>query len=213
MTITIINDDQNGFSTYTGPQSVFYRGNGGNDTISTGSGNDTLDGGNDNDKLFGGLGIDKLIGGDGNDILDGGGDNDNLNGGSGKDKLIGGAGNDVLVGGLGNDTLTGGSGRDRFTFNALNEGIDKITDFSVADDTIFISAAGFGGGLVAGSVIKATEFVVGPRATSASHRFTYNPANGNLFFDQDGTGAIAPIQIASVMGAPALTRGDILVIA
>ncbi|MDZ8236949.1 proprotein convertase P-domain-containing protein [Nostoc sp. ChiQUE01b] len=149
----------------------------------------------------------------GNDFLDGGTGNDTLTGGGGNDTLIGGTGNDVLVGGTGNDTLTGGSGSDRFTFNFRTEGIDKITDFSVIDDTIAVSRAAFGGGLVAGAAIAASQFFLGSAASTASQRFLYDKGNGSLFFDQDGTGVIAKIQIATLNTGLSLTNADIFVAA
>ncbi len=150
-----------------------------------------------------------IAGNGANNNLNGGTGNDTLTGGGGNDTLIGGTGNDVLVGGTGNDTLTGGSGSDRFTFNSRSEGIDRITDFSVVDDTIYVSAAGFGGGLVAGAAIAVNQFFLGSAATTSSQRFLYDKGNGSLFFDQDGTGAIAKIQIATLNTGLSLTNADI----
>lgn len=149
----------------------------------------------------------------GNDLLDGGTGNDTLTGGAGIDTLTGGTGNDILVSGTGNDILTGGTGSDRFTFNSRSEGLDRITDFSVVDDTIAISAAGFGGGLVAGAAIAVNQFVLGTGATTGSNRFIFNNGNGSLFFDQDGTGAIAKIQIATLNTGLSLSNADIFVLA
>lgn len=136
-----------------------------------------------------------------------------ISGRGGNDSLTGGTGNDTLVGGLGNDTLTGGTGSDRFSFYSTNDKIDRLTDFSVVDDTIAVSAAGFGGGLVAGATITAAQFKLGTGATTANHRFIYDSTNGQLFVDQDGTGAIAKIQIATLSTGLAMTNADILVIA
>ncbi|BAB72322.1 S8 family serine peptidase [Anabaena sp. FACHB-709] len=154
-----------------------------------------------------------ITGNSGNNTLNGGDGNDTLNGSAGVDTLLGGNGNDILVGGTGNDTLTGGVGRDRFTFNSRSEGIDRITDFNVVDDTIVVSAAGFGGGLVVGAAIASSQFLLGSAATTASHRFLYDRNNGALFFDQDGTGAIAKVQFATLNTGLSLTNADILVVA
>ena len=78
-----------------------------------------------------------------------------LTGGEGNDTLIGNGGNDTLIGGLGADTLNGGSGRDLFVYLSPKEGGDTIQSFNVNDDTIGISASGFGGGLVAGQNLVA----------------------------------------------------------
>jgi hypothetical protein len=158
-------------------------------------------------------GNDRLQGTAGNDSLNGLAGNDELLGLAGNDTLIGGSGNDTLIGGLGNDTLTGGSGSDRFTFNSPNQKVDRITDFLPVDDTIAVSAAGFGGGLISGAAITTAQFKLGASATTASHRFIYNSANGALFFDADGTGAITQVQIASLGTGLAMTNADIFVAA
>ena len=134
-------------------------------------------------------------------------------GSSNDDILTGTLDNDILVGGLGNDTITGGAGGDQFTFNNLNEGLDTITDFlSSQGDKITVSAAGFGGGLAAGVSITAAQFVLGTTALNASNRFIYNTITGGLFFDGDGTGTLAAIQIATLSSKPTLTASDIVVL-
>jgi predicted outer membrane repeat protein len=139
--------------------------------------------------------------------------NNIITGNSGKNTLTGSAGNDTLIGGTGNDTITGGAGSDRFTFNNRNEGIDTITDFlSSQGDKIAVSAAGFGGGLAAGVSITAAQFLLGTTALNASNRFIYNTITGGLFFDGDGTGTLAAIQIATLSSKPTLTASDILVL-
>jgi Ca2+-binding RTX toxin-like protein/subtilisin family serine protease len=189
----------------------------GTDILYGGSGNDTLDGGTptdydtSNDKLYGEAGNDYLLGGNGLDYLDGGNDSDLLNGWNGNDSLLGGSGNDTLVGGAGNDTLTGGAGIDRFAFNSRNERIDRIADFKVVDDTINVSAAGFGGGLTANAFLSAAQFIIGTAATTASQRFIYNSTNGGLFFDSDGIGSVAQLQISSLGTGLAMTNADIFV--
>jgi Ca2+-binding RTX toxin-like protein len=149
-----------------------------------------------------------------NNVITGNGGNNILNGGAGNDRLVGGLGNDILIGGLGNDTLTGGTGSDRFTFNNPNQKIDRISDFLPGQgDKIAVSAAGFGGGLLAGASITAAQFVLGTTARDASDRFIYNSTTGGLFFDRDGTGALSAIQIATLISKPSLTSTDILVVA
>jgi Ca2+-binding RTX toxin-like protein len=158
------------------------------------------------------LGNDRLQGTSNDDVLNGLAGNDILIGGAGNDRLMGGAGNDILVGGLGTDNLTGDTGADRFTFNFRTEGIDKITDFLPSQsDKIVISASGFRGGLVAGASITSAQFVLGTIALDASDRFIYNQTNGNLFYDSDGTGSLAAVQIATLTSKPSLTFTDILI--
>ena len=69
-------------------------------------------GSNGNDQLTGGASLDQIMGRDGNDVL------------------VGGGGDDLFVGGEGDDSMTGGAGGDRFVFNAADEGVDTITDYS-----------------------------------------------------------------------------------
>jgi Ca2+-binding RTX toxin-like protein len=116
-----------------------------------------------------------LSGNEGRDKLRGYSGNDSLIGGSDRDTLDGGAGEDTLIGGMGDDELTGSAGADIFVFNNPNEGIDEITDFSATDDTIHVSAAGFGGGLIAGDIISEDQILIGSSsaADSATQRFIY----------------------------------------
>ena len=76
---------------------------------------------------------------DGDDWIIGGSGNDYIRGGNGNDTLNGGAGMDTLSDdGDGMDTFTGGAGADLFTFDT-SDGVNTITDFSVAErDKIII---------------------------------------------------------------------------
>ena len=134
-----------------------------------------------------------------------------LDGRGGTDTLDGRGGNDILVGGTGNDTLTGGTGQDTFVFQSKSEGSDRITDFSVVDDVMNVSKVGFGAGLNVGTLL-ASQFVLGSSATNSSQRFIYDRSNGGLYFDADGNGATAKIQIASLSTGLSLTNNDIYVI-
>ncbi|PSF39565.1 hypothetical protein C7H19_01890 [Aphanothece hegewaldii CCALA 016] len=129
---------------------------------------------------------------------------------NGNDVILGKNKKDEIVGGLGNDILTGGGNADLFIFQNPNEGIDRITDFTPSDDLIVIGSS-FGGGLISSDIIKSTQFVIGTTATTAKHRFIYNSATGALLFDQDGKGAIAAIQFATLNTGLALTYEDIFV--
>ena len=155
-------------------------------------------------------GDDTLLAHGGDDILRGGRGNDVLYGGAGNDSLNGGSGSDALVGGIGNDTLTGGSGKDVFRFDSPLEGIDTITDFVVADDTIQIN--GFGGGLTVGAAITTAQFVIGSAAADANQRFIYDQTTGSLSFDADGIGVTAQVQIATLSIGLAMTNANISVI-
>jgi Ca2+-binding RTX toxin-like protein len=165
--------------------------------------------------VSGSSGFDTLIGGAFSDRLDGGLDNDTLYGNAAADTLLGDAGNDTLFGGLGNDSLTGGLNNDFFVFNtALNASTNKdtITDFSHVDDTIKLENAIFtklGAGVHA---LSAAFFRIGTHALDANDYIIYNSATGALSYDNDGNGAHAAIQFASLTGHPAIAYNDFLVI-
>ncbi len=76
-----------------------------------------------------------LTGNAGANALTGLGGNDVLIGMAGADTLVGGTGFDRLTGGQGMDAMTGGAGSDTFIFNA-GDGVDHITDFSIADHDV-----------------------------------------------------------------------------
>ena len=168
------------------------------------------------DKL---INIDNLTGSNYDDTLIGNAGNNTLNGGSGKDYLNGGKASDVLIGGLGNDTLTGGDGIDYFIFNtALNatSNKDTITDFNIIDDTIRLENGIMTGLGVTAGALAAGAFHSGivNTATQVDDRIIYNTSTGGLFYDADGTGASAAVQIA-IIGTnnhAALTNADFVVI-
>jgi serralysin len=164
------------------------------------------------DSLTGGAGNDILKGFGGNDTLNGGGGADILQGGAGADVLKGEAGNDVLNGGPGADILTGGAGADRFDFKTELAGeVDKITDFSSADDTIRLDDAVFA---AIGSLgrLDATAYHIGAAAQDTADRIIYNPQNGNLSFDPDGTGAASASVFAQVAMSLVISNSDFLIV-
>jgi Ca2+-binding RTX toxin-like protein len=182
--------------------------------------NDTLFGGGNTDSIDGGAGNDIIAGNQGNDTLLGGIGNDSILGGSGNDTINGGDGDDTIFGGAFGDTLTGGTGADRFAYsNANNEGGDTIIDFTTAQlDFIQISASGpgfAGSGLVPG-LLPGVQFfssaTAGPGSGDANTRFIYNTTNGNLWFDRDGTGATASVQLATLTNLPAAFDHSYIVI-
>ncbi|WP_256872048.1 putative Ig domain-containing protein [Nostoc sp. TCL26-01] len=178
---------------------------GGNDVI-------TLLGSYQNATVDLGSGNDTFIGGNGDDDVSGGAGNDTIFGLGGNDKLTGNNGDDILVGGVGKDTLTGGTGKDIFSFSSpIGHGIDTITDFNSTDDKIRVDAAGFGGGLVTGTLFE-TQFVLGTVAKDESDRFIYNQSTGALFFDVDGTGSSLKVQIATLSTKPVIDSTNIVVI-
>jgi len=172
----------------------------------TGTGNalaNTITAGSGGSHLLGLGGNDTLAGGDGADVLEGG---------DGTDRLTGGLGTDTLIGGTGADTLTGDGGADIFRFLAPTPGADRITDFTLGEDTLEFSALGFGSGLVAGmDLLAADRFALGV-ANQAHGQFLYSRGSGVLSWDADGTGVGGRVAIAVLNGTPLLTGAELHII-
>ncbi|MEH2165449.1 MAG: tandem-95 repeat protein, partial [Nostoc sp.] len=146
-----------------------------------------------------------LIGGDGDD---------SLFGNSGNDTLLGGVGNDLLAGGVGLDVLTGGIGQDSFNLTGSRTGgYDTIADFTLGDDTILVSKAEFALSQSQNTTLNSSLFRLGTSAIAGSDRFIYDQTTGNLFFDADGIGKAAQVQIALFSNQAVLSSANITVIA
>jgi Ca2+-binding RTX toxin-like protein len=156
------------------------------------------------DTASGGAGDDYMFGGAGNDILNGGDSSLDPLSGNRPTNTAPGVG-DTLIGGTGFDTLTGNGGTDNFVLDIFQPGvIDTIADYKPATefDRILISAAGFGGSLIAGQTASGaspTSFFVttgvggvegqnAPAANIGTSTFFYDKAGGGLYFDRDGGG-------------------------
>jgi serralysin len=157
--------------------------------------------------------IEKAIGGDGNDRLIGNDAKNTLQGGLGNDNLSGGKGDDRLYGGWGSDVLTGGTGKDAFVFDTdpSNGDIDRITDFSMKDDTIWLSQSVFAA-LPKKGALASSFFKIGSAAADGNDFIIYDKAAGLLSYDADGAGAGAAVAFAQLKSGLALTYKDFLVI-
>ncbi len=199
-------------------------GGAGNDTYIVDSSNDVASerGGSGTDTVVSsvdyilGAGLENLVLAEGNQPLTGTGNalNNTLIGNAGANTLYGGKGNDILDGGAGNDILTGGAGKDSFYFDSpLNStsNVDQITDFSVKDDTMFFDRKIFGAagsdGLLNPVALKINDTGA---ATAATDRFIYDSQTGKLFYDADGSGAGAAVQIATLSAHLKLTYADFM---
>lgn len=145
---------------------------------------------------------------------------DRLTGSSGVQRLFGLGGNDTLNGGLGNDTLDGGAGNDQYIFNsATASNIDTLLSFTTGADKIVLENGIFTGlGATTGNFLAAdARFYSGVGVTAAhdaTDRLIYNTSTGALYYDADGIGATAKVQIA-VIGTtlhPGLAATDFAVI-
>jgi Ca2+-binding RTX toxin-like protein len=187
-----------------------------NDTITALAGDDTVSGLEGDDSLEGGDGKDLLEGGTGNDQLLGQAASDRLYGAAGNDSLNGGSENDTLNGGSGNDTLAGGAGADRFNFySPITDGLDQISDFSVAEDKIGLYVGSkqttpFTTAFTPNVELRPDQFRVGAAAATALERIIYDSATGALFFDPDGNGSAPQVQIATLSPGLGLTSSNLL---
>jgi Ca2+-binding RTX toxin-like protein len=159
-------------------------------------------------------GDDEVFGNRYDDILKGGDGKDFVFGDGGNDKLYGENGNDTIEGGTGKDSLFGGSGRDAFVFDSgsLGEGADRISDFSVKDDTIHLGRTAFSE-LSEGKLNKAA-FAANTtgNAADSSDRIIYETDTGKVFYDEDGKGGVGRVHIATLSPDLNLTQADFLVV-
>lgn len=139
-----------------------------------------------------------------------------LSGLAGNDTLVGYGGTDWLKGGPGNDTLYGGNGNDNFVFNtALNAStnVDRIMDFSVPADTIYLDnavMAGVGATLGTLSAAKFWKSTAGI-AHDADDRIIYDIDTGRLFYDANGNASGGATHFATLAPNLALTNADFVV--
>lgn len=95
------------------------------------------------------------------------------------------------------DTVAGGAGKDAFLFLSAVDAVDHINDFSYADDSIILDSDVFSG-LKLGT-LKAKAFVAnadGHDAHTAKQKLIYDKADHSLWYDADGNGAGAAVEIA-----------------
>lgn len=147
-----------------------------------------------------------VTGGFGRDLLGGSTSNDTLDGGAGSDVIAGRAGDDVII--------TGADG-DIIVFDTPPaSGIDRIVDFSVGSDAIYLSAAAGNFDQLAFGELAADAFDVLGDATAATAatRVVYDASTGTLSYDADGTGAGAAVAFALLENLPGLSAADFFVI-
>ena len=166
------------------------------------------------------FGDERLIGdGGANNLYGKHGVDDVIFGLGGNDTIRGLSGDDTINAGGGNDTITGGLGADTFVFSAALDkkaNVDKINDFSVADDTIALDGAIFtaltsfapDGKLAEAAFWKSTD----GKAHDGDDRIVYNTSNGALIYDSNGNAAGGDVQIATLSAKLALSSADFVVV-
>jgi serralysin len=153
-----------------------------------------------------------------NDVLTGTANADLINGLAGNDALNGVGGNDTLNGGTGNDTLVGGAGVDTFVFDATPGPTNVDTLDLAAGELVQLSRTVYTGFTALGT-IAANQFLevrVGggtPVAGAATNRVLHDRDTGNLWYDADGTGALAPVRFGAITGGFRPTNTNFAVIA
>jgi Ca2+-binding RTX toxin-like protein len=152
---------------------------------------------------------DVIIGPGGDATLIGKAGNDRVWGAEGNEVIKGGDGNDQVSGGGGADTLWGNEGRDTFLFWDTLQ-VDRVKDFNPKDDLIALDKADFVA-LGAGYVDK-SEFAIGKAAGSADVHLIYNRKDGGLYYDADGAGGVAQVQIAQLTKGLKLKANDFILV-
>uniref|UniRef100_UPI002638B6EA calcium-binding protein n=1 Tax=Novosphingobium sp. TaxID=1874826 RepID=UPI002638B6EA len=139
-----------------------------------------------------------------------------LRGYGGNDTISGGEGQDIIWGGTGADVLTGGAGADTFGFDSLETAKERdvIRDFTAGSDSLVFDRRVFTalGGSASNGALDPNSFVLGKKAMTAEHRLIYDPASGALFYDADGVGGMAQVQVATLSTKPVLGPGDIFLL-
>jgi Ca2+-binding RTX toxin-like protein len=133
-------------------------------------------------------------------------------GNGGADIINGAGGADVLRGGTGADTINGGTESDLFQYTALNEVGDTIVNFEAIDNFQFTRAA-FGN--LAGANVAAVNFLSvasGHVATTAAHRFIFDQAVDQLWYDADGNAGGAAVMVADLTNNINITNLDLLLV-
>ena len=141
-------------------------------------------------------------------------DND-LHGRAGNDALSGGLGEDTLYGGAGKDTLKGGTGQDVFVFDTKPSSTnrDRITDYNVKDDTVWLDNAiftkvGSNGSLKSGAFWTNNT----GKAHDRDDRIIYDKDSGVLYYDADGTGSGKAVAFTTISKNLLMTSKDIFIV-
>jgi Ca2+-binding RTX toxin-like protein len=153
-------------------------------------------------------------------VLHGGGGHDQVFGGAGNDRIYGDGGGDTLSGGQGKDRVYAATGReshDMVVFDVVSRSAraakthaDKIYGFGPKYDSLGFEADVFANGAIARYVekkggatfddplkISRAWFRAGDKALDRNDFFVYNAHTHKLYFDPDGSGHKAMIEIAS----------------
>jgi Ca2+-binding RTX toxin-like protein len=143
--------------------------------------------------------------------------NDTLTGNGASQTLTGQGGADTLWGAGGTDTLWGGTGADAFVFREMGTAnADRISDFASGSDKLHLDDAAFGAiGAMGNFAASDARFKANSSgtATDTNDRVVFNTSTGQLYYDADGSGSGAALQlIATVQTGATVAATDIVVI-
>ncbi|MBF9231767.1 glycoside hydrolase family 113 [Microvirga alba] len=210
-------------------------GNGLNNAITGNDGANVIDGGAGDDTMSGGAGDDIYhVDSTGDVIRDTSGidtvvtsvsftlsaDLENLAAtGDAALSLTGNALANKITGNAGKNVLTGGKGKDVFVFDTkpnAKTNVDKITDYVVKDDSIWLDNAVFKklGKGTADRPMKLDKrfFTIGEKAQDKNDYLVYNQKKGILYYDADGSGAGKAMEIVALKKGLKMTAGEFFVI-
>ena len=123
----------------------------------------------------------------------------NAAGNAANNVLRGNSGDNVLAGGGGRDTLAGNGGSDTFLIDGVGSMLAAIADFTQGQDHIGLASASYGSLFTGGSLSAGVLTNAAPANTN--QRLIYNAMSGALFYDPDGNGMQARVQIATFAAA------------
>jgi len=209
----------------------------GTDILNGGSGQDTLEGGNDSDtyyvdssgdrvmESFAGGTVDRVYAAVSHTLASyveqlyaSGSGSINLTGNSLANAIYGNSGVNRINGSSGKDSLTGGTGKDTFIFNTKlsPNNVDKILDFSVRDDTIWLDNAIFkklgSGSVSTPKKLSSSYFVSSSKAKDKNDYIVYDKTKGYLYYDADGSGSGKAVLVATLSKNLKMTFADFYVI-
>ncbi|NBJ26080.1 putative Ig domain-containing protein [Microvirga arsenatis] len=155
-----------------------------------------------------------------NETVLGSSSSDILKADAGRDTISGAGGDDTVYGGFGHDSLRGDAGRDVFVFDtkpSQSANRDKIADFTVRDDSLWLDNAvftklGTRGTDASPAQLKSGHFVKGSAAKDKNDHVIYDAKKGVLLYDADGSGKGKAVEIATLAKHLAVTHKDFFVI-
>jgi serralysin len=127
---------------------------------------------------------------------------ENARGGAGHDLLNGNNSANRLDGGAGINVLVGHGGADRFVYANPNAGRSSINDFIKGEDLIVLDRAAFGLSGTGSLAALGVEFVLGGASLGSGPAIIYDEPNRMIWWDADGGGGGAPVQLGDVRVIP-----------